>query len=177
MKILNIYFSTTGNTAKIAAKIEQTIQSSGNTVKTIEVAKDMDLDILAYDLVFMGSGVYEWLPGKPLLDLLTKLRKKYAKNGDIAPSAPRKSGKKAVIYCSYGGVHTGINEAVPAVKYMGQLFDHLGFDLLAEWYFVGEYHGKLEKFSDSGRLGDIQGRPNEADLRQVAQQVRGILSV
>ena len=69
------------------------------------------------------------------------------------------------------------NEAVPAVKYMGQLFDHLGFDVLAEWYFVGEYHGKLKKFSDFGRLGDIHGRPNEEDLRQVAQKVQGILQV
>ena len=26
---------------------------------------------------------------------------------------------KTVIYCTYGGTHTGINEAIPAVKYMG----------------------------------------------------------
>ena len=108
MKVLNLYFSTTGNTAKIAGKIEQTVQSSGHPVETLEVTKDMDLDILAYDFIFLGSGVYEWLPGKPLTDLLTKLRQTYAKNGDISPASPRRPGKKAVIYCSYGGAHTGI---------------------------------------------------------------------
>ena len=177
MNILNIYFSSTGNTAKVAKTIEQVVRKTDHKVETIKVTKGMSLDILPYDLVFLGSGVYEWLPGKPLIDLLTKLRRRYAGNGDITPASPKISGKKAVIYCTYGGAHTGINEAVPAVKYMGQLFDHLGFDVLAEWYVVGEYHGKLKGFSKAGRLGDIQGRPNEADLRDVAQKVEGILKV
>ena len=82
------------------------------------------------------------------------------------------------MYCTYGGVHTGANEAVPAVTYMSQLFDHLGFDLLAEWYFVGQY--VLEKhldFNSTGRLGVIQGRPHADDLKAVAESVKGILKV
>jgi flavorubredoxin len=175
MNILNIYFSSTGNTAKVAKAIGKVLQETDHQVDTVEVTKDTDTDILPYDLIFLGSGVYEWLPGKPLMDLLTKLRRKYAANGDIKPAAPKMIGKKAVVYCSYGGFHTGINEAVPAVRYMGQLFDHLGFVVIAEWYIVGEYHGKLKRFSEGGRLGNIQERPNEADLTDIAQRVKGIL--
>ena len=175
MNILNIYFSSTGNTAKVAKAIEKVLQETDHQVDTLEVTKDTNIDLLPYDLIFLGSGVYAWLPGKPLMDLMTKLRRRYAENSNIKPAAPKMIGKKAVVYCSYGGAHTGINEAVPAVKYMGQLFDHLGFEVIAEWYIVGEYHGKLKRLSEAGRLGNIQGRPNEADLLDVAQRVKGIL--
>ncbi len=175
MNILNIYFSATGNTAKVAKVIDRAVREAGQAVETIQVTKAMSLDILPYDFIFLGSGVYEWLPGKPLIDLMTKLRRHYVEKGDLLPASPRAKGKKAVIYCTYGGAHTGVNEAVPAAKYMGQLFDHLGFDVIAEWYIVGEYHGKLKEFSKVGRLGDIRGRPNDADLAEVAQKVKGVL--
>lgn len=75
--------------------------------------------------------------------------------------------------------HTGLNEAIPAVKFMGQLFDHLGFDIISEWCLVGEYpaHGRLKDFSTRGRLGNIVGRPNLADLEDVAERVTGVLRV
>ena len=77
-----------------------------------------------------------------------------------------------------GGAHTGVDEAIPAVKYMAQLFDHLGFEILDEWYFVGEYvPKKFKDFNLSGRLGDIRGRPTADDLKVIAQRVKGILIV
>jgi len=178
MKVLNIYHSTTGNTEKVARVIEKTVREAGHEVDLIKASAKAEVDLLAYDFIFAGSGVYEWLPGKPLQELFTKIRKKYFEMGEIRLSAPRRANKKAVIYCTYGGAHTGINEAIPAVKYMGQLFDHLGFEILDEWYFVGEYHPKKYKeFSVGGRLGDIGGRPNEQDLHDVSERVRGILCV
>ena len=176
MKILNLYFSATGNTTKIATRIDETAKSEGHHVTSMKMTEDLEVDILDYDLVFAGSGVYEWLPGKPVQKLFAKLRKQYFEKGYIRPSAPKNPQKKVVVYCSYGGVHTGVNEAIPAVKYMGQLFDHLGFLLLGEWYIVGEYHPeKLKEMSTNGRMGDITGRPNEADLKDVAEKVKGIL--
>lgn len=177
MKILNLYFSSTGNTAKVAKKIEAAIRESGQQVDTQRVTPKLDVDILAYDCVILGSGVYEWLPGKPVINLLRNLRRKYADDGEIKPSAPRRLGKKAIVYCTYGGSHTGINEAIPATKYMAQLFDHLGYDIVAEWHLVGEYHGVLQKLNTTGRLGNIQGRPNEADLKEVAEKVKAIIQV
>ena len=60
---------------------------------------------------------------------------------------------------------------------MGQLFDHLGYEILGEWFIVCEFHGKLAYLSENGRLGNIQGRPNEADLLEITEKVRGILRV
>jgi flavodoxin len=178
MKILHLYFSATGNTQKVAARIGQTLQRLGHEVETVQVTKDAEPDILAYDLIFMGSGVYSWLPGKPMLEFIGNLRGKYARVGEIKPASPRRPGKKAVIYCTFGGGHTGANEAVPAVKYMGQLFDHLGYEIIAEWYIVGEFlGGKLEPLSTTGRLGNIKGRPNEADLQEISEKVVGILRI
>ena len=177
MKILNLYYSSTGNTEKVAQRIAAAAAQAGHEVDTVKVAGDQDLDVLSYDLVFMGSGVYQWLPGKPLQEFVTARLAHYAAAGEIKLASPRRPGKKAVVYCTYGGAHTGVNEAVPAVKYLGQLLDHLGFEVVAEWYVVGEYpaKGRFQEYSIGGRLGNIEGRPNEADLEEVAQRVAGIL--
>jgi flavorubredoxin len=174
VKILNLYFSATGNTEKVARRIEKTLKELGHEVETLKVTTDTELEILEYDFVFMGSGVYTWMPGKPLIDFIGRQREKY-RSDEIKPASPRRAGKKAIIYCTFGGGHTGTNEAVPAIKYMGQLFDHLGYEILGEWLIVGEFHGKLAYLSESGRLGNIQGRPNEADLQEVSEKVKGIL--
>ena len=175
MKILNLYFSTTGNTAKVAQTISDTVQQAGHQVDTVRIVKSEPVDVLPYDLVFVGSGVYEWLPGLAMQKMFATLRRQYVADGEIKSSSPRRPDKKAVVYCTFGGAHTGINEAIPAAKYMGQLFDHLGYEILGEWYIVGEYHGKYKEFSTGGRLGDIHGRPNEADFKDLAEKVKGIL--
>ena len=178
MKILNLYYSMTGNTEKVAATIDETLRGLGHEVESVRVTgKAVEIDALQFDCVFVGSGVYAQLPGKPLMDLHRELMQKYNKSGEVKPGSPRRPSAKTVVYCTYGGVHTGINEAIPAVKYMGQLFDHLGYTIVGEWYVVGEYKGELNKHSTGGRLGDIRGRPNAEDLRDVAERVKGILQV
>jgi hypothetical protein len=175
MKVLNLYFSSTGNTKKVADQITGAAVFCGHQVDTIRATGKADFDLLQYDLIFVGSGVYEWLPGKPLRTLFGKLRQRYVALGEIKPGSPPRPGKSAVVYCTYGGGHTGVNEAVPTAKYLGQLLEHLGFQVLAEWYLVGQYHGRLKQFNATGRLGNISGRPNEEDLRQVAEMVKGML--
>ena len=100
----------------------------------------------------MGSGVYQWLPGKGLQEFIAARLAHYAAAGEIKYASPRRAGKKVVVYCTYGGAHTGVNEAVPAVKFMGQLFDHLGFEIVAEWYYIGEYpaQGRMQRFLHLG---------------------------
>ena len=179
MNILNIYYSSTGNTKRVADIIAETADKEGHPVETIRIKPDMapDFDLLDYDFVFAGSGVYEWLPGKPVLSLFSKLAKHYRKLGNIEQPARRRRTKQAVVYCTYGGTHTGSNEAVPTVKYMGQLFDHLGFEIAGEWYVVGEFHGAYLDFSKKGKLGNITGRPNDSDLQSVAEMVKGTLQI
>jgi flavodoxin len=179
MNVLNLYFSSTGNTEKVARKIEETVQELGHKVNTLRITKkDMEIDILDYDFVFVGSGVYQQLPGKPLVELFRELIQAYIKKGEIKLASPRRPNAKTVVYCTYGGAHTGINEAIPAVKYMGQLLDHLGYTIVGEWYQVGEYKPeKYREHSIAGRLGDIRGRPNEEDFRDIVEKVKGVLRI
>jgi hypothetical protein len=105
-------------------------------------------------------------------------RQRYSQAGHIRPCSPRLPGKRAVIYCTYGGVHTGINEAVPAVKFCGQFFDHLGITVLDEWYFIGDFKSdEFKRHNTGGRFGDITGRPDERDLKEVSERVQAILIV
>jgi hypothetical protein len=179
MKILNLYFSSTGNTEKVAQRLTATVQQLGHAIDTVKITGDQDLDLLSYDVVFVGSGVYQWLPGKPMQEFISGRLAHYAGIGEIKYASPRRAGKKVIVYCTYGGAHTGANEAIPAVKYLGQLFDHLGFEIVAEWYLIGHYPatGRFQDFSSLGRLGDITGRPNDADLAELAERVIGVLRV
>jgi flavodoxin len=179
MRILNLYFSSTGNTEKVAHRITTTIENLGHQIDAVKISGDTDIDLLSYDFIFVGSGVYQWLPGKGLQEFIQKRLAHFAAAGEIKPASPRRANKKVVIYCTYGGAHTGVNEAIPAVKFMGQLFDHLGFEIVAEWYYIGEYpaEGRFKDFSSLGRLGDIAGRPNDADLADVAARVAGVLRI
>lgn len=177
MNVLNLFFSSTGNTEKVALKIEQTIQELGHKVETVKADRDdVDVDVLEYDFVFVGSGVYGQMPGESLIKLQRNLARKYGRMGEIKPNSPKRPSKNIVVYCTYGGVHTGINEALPTIKYLGQLYDHLGYTIVGEWYIVGEYGtDRLRDRSINGRLGDIRGRPNQEDLKDVAEKVKGIL--
>ena len=177
MNILNLYFSSTGNTEKVAFRIRDAVRKLGHNVETVKVASgDMNVDILRFDFVFVGSGVYGQLPGEPMIELHRRLLHKYNKEGKIKPASPKRPSANVIVYCTYGGVHTGVNEAIPAVKFMGQLYDHLGYTLVGEWYIVGEYKtDRTQTNSIDGRLGDIRGRPNTEDLKEVAEKVKGIL--
>lgn len=175
MKILNIYFSATGNTAKIAQTIESEATKQGHAIDTIAVKNKIEVNFLDYDFIFMGSGVYHWLPGKSLMDLVGKSCTAYRASGELPRNAPRRSDIKAVTYCTYGGTHTGINEAYPTTQWMGQFFDHLGIEVMNSWHIIGEFHGNLKELSVGGRLGDIRSRPNAADLQEVAQMTGAIL--
>lgn len=176
MRVLNLFYTSTKNTEKVAQQIHDVIEELGYPIDTINVTSPkQDIDILQYNMVFVGSGVYGQLPGHPLIDLHRRLLQQYNEAGEVKPASPRRPSTYTVIYCTYGGVHTGINEAIPAVKFLGQLYDHLGYSIVGEWYIVGEYLTEnLRNRSVDGRLGDIRGRPNEQDLREVKEKVLGL---
>ena len=175
MNALIIYWSATGNTKKVAETIHNTLKNRG-VDSTLKVVKDAgDEELFDYDLVFIGSPSYMWHPPE-LVDKYVKDKMDfYRERGAIKPCAPKVPGKKAVVFVTYSGPHTGINEAIPAGKYLGQFFEHLGFDMAGEWYIVGEFHNSEEN-STKGVLGDIRGRPNHQDLDKVTADVNKLLS-
>lgn len=173
LKALVVYFSNTGNTKKVASSIVEALQEKKVSVNLFDVGDAEKEELYDYDLVFFGSPSIQCLPARPIMSFIEQKMKIHRDRGDIKLCAPRLPGKNAIVFCTYSGPHTGINEAITAGKYMGQLFEHLGFEV-AEWYVVGEFHGN-DKTSTMGRLGDIRGRPNQRDLAEVKNNVYSLL--
>ncbi len=173
-RALVVYWSATGNTEKVAGAIVRALGQQGipTTLKRVEEAAGEEL--LDYDLVFLGAPSYRFLPPPPVLKYIDQKMTLHGQRGDIKLRAPLRPGKGAVVFCTYSGPHTGIDEATPVGKCMAQLFAHLGYEVLGEWYVVGEFHGR-EDHSTLGRLGDIRGRPNAADLAEVEAKTRAVL--
>lgn len=166
VKALIVYWSGTGNTAKVANAIRIGMEKEGlePTIKRVEEARNEAL--YDYDLIFLGSPSHTWLPAEPVLEFVKEKTKEYEQRELIKPRSPKIPGKNAVVFCTYSGPHTGIDEAIPAGKYLRQFLEHLGFDVKAEWYIIGEHH-RSELLSTKGKLGDIRGRPDSKDLAKV----------
>lgn len=171
---LIVYWSKTGNTKKVANAIQQGLEEAKLQVTIKEQHEAEDEDFFNYDLVCVGAPAYSWHPPEPMDKFLKSKFAKYRQEGKIRPSAPKIQGKNALIFVTYSGPHTGMNEATPAGKYMAQFFEHLGFTVLAEWYVLSEFHGSIEN-STLGRMGDIRGKPTEAELQKIREDARQLV--
>lgn len=168
MKAAVIYWSKSGNTEKVALAIKAGLEASGAGVTYRRVEEGGDLDWFEYDLVCVGFPSYQWLPPEAMMQYLKDKMTAYRQQGRVKVGSPRIPGKHALVFCTFSGPHTGIHEAIPAGKYVGQFFDHLGFNVVDEWYVVGEFHGR-EDNSTRGRMGDIRGRPTREELEKIRE--------
>ena len=174
LKAMVIYDSKTGNTKRVASVIQETLvkEKVNSTLKKVEDA--LEEELYDYDLVILGTPIFQWLPSKRIQRFIDKKIVLHEKRGDVRLLAPVIPGKKAVVFCTYSSPFTGIESALPGIKYMAQFFKHIGFEVAGEWYVIGEFHGNEER-STKGRLGDIRGRPNRADLEEVRTKVTTLL--
>lgn len=173
---LLIYHSSTGNTKKVALKIKEGLEFTGVNVTVKKPQEAVDEDFFAYDLVCVGAPSIEWQPAKPIIDLLKAKLNLYRSKGKIKPSAPKVAGKNALVFVTYSGPHTGIDEATPAGKTMRQYFEHFGFNIVGEWYIVAEFIGR-EDLSMQGRLGDIRGKPTVEELEKIRADAEKIVQL
>ena len=121
MKILNLYYSSTGNTEKVADRITATVESLWHQLDPVKITGDTDIDLLSYDFIFVGSGVYQWLPGKGLQEFIQKRLAHYAAAGEIKFASPRRADKKVVVYCTYGGGAYRRQRSCPCGKIHGTI--------------------------------------------------------
>ena len=170
-KALVIHWSKTGNTEKVASSIRKGLETGGFDVVGRRVQEADEVDFFDYELVCCGFPSYMWHPPKPVDDYLKAKLTRYRGENRVRAGAPVVPGKNALIFCTYSGPHTGIREAIPAGKYAGQFFEHLGFNVVDEWYVLGEFHGS-EEYSTMGRMGNIKGLPGERELERLADQAR-----
>jgi len=170
-----LHWSKTGNTEKVARSIHKGLEAGGFAVAGRRIQDAGDIDFFEYDLVCCGFPSYQWHPPKPVDEYLRAKLARYRSEDRVLPCAPVLPGKSALVFCTYSGPHTGIREAIPAGKYVGQFFEHLGFVIVDEWYVLSEFHGS-EEFSTTGRMGDIRGLPSEQDLERIEDQARLLAS-
>lgn len=165
-KAVIIYWSRTGNTEKIACCIKDGFEDAGVNVSLLKTDEAEEIDYFDYDFVCLGFPSYQWHPPKPVTDLLQKNLAQHRSEGKVKYGSPRVPGKRAFIFCTYSGPHTGLDEATPAGDYAGQFFDHIGFTVLDKWYILCEFKGDLAA-STEGKMGDIRGLPTEDDLSKI----------
>lgn len=163
-----IYESKTGNTEKVAFAIKEGLENAGFSIRIDKVQNSKSIDFFEYDLICIGTPSYQWQPIKSVSDFLTTKFEDYQKQDRIKLGSPKIPGKNVLIFCTFSGPHTGINEGIPAGKIIGQFFEHLGFSIVGEWYILSEFKGS-EEISTKGRMGDIRGKPNEEDLKKIRQ--------
>jgi flavodoxin len=168
-----IYHSNTGNTEKVAQAICLGLEEAGVYVEVKKPQFAVSVDYFKYDFVCIGSPSIFWRPAPVLEDFLKNKFEECKKQNKIKPSAPKVPGKNALVFCTYSGPHTGLDEAIPAGKYMAQFFDHIGFTIIAEWYILCEYRGNIEN-STLGRMGDIRGKPTVEDLLKIKENATAL---
>ena len=168
---LIVYWSNTGNTQKVAYAVKEGLEEAGLKVDLKKPEEALEADFFGYDLVCAGSPSIEWQPAKPMAELLKAKLNLYRSQGKIKPRAPKIKDKNALIFCTYSGPHTGIDEATPAGKTMRQYFEHFGFNVIAEWYIPSEFHGR-EDLNTQGMLGDIRGKPTADDLAKIKKKAQ-----
>jgi len=174
MKTLILYKSFTKNTEKVTQHIVKILKMEGLTPEIVKIEKGTSVELYNYELVFLGSPVHAFLPAESVMKFIHSQLDIHRKQGDIIPCSPVIPGKYAVCYCTYSGPHTGIREAVPAIKYMEQFFEHLRFSVLDEWYIPGEFRNK-DILSTKGVLGDIRKRPDKNDLLNIERKLKNML--
>ena len=174
-RALILYWSSTGNTKKVAFAIKEGFEAAGATVSILKTTEAEDVDYFDYDLVCVGCPSIQWHPPKPVAEFLLKKFGEYKEQEKIRASAPKIPGKNALIFCTYSGPHTGPREATPVGKYVGQFFEHIGFTVLDEWYVLSEFHGSLER-STKGRMGDIRGKPTKEELQKIRMNAKKLAS-
>ena len=168
---LIIYWSKTGNTEKVANAIKQGLEEAKVHVTLKKPEEAENLDYFDYDLVCVGCPSHQWHAPDQMTAYLKRKFDFYRENGKIRLGAPKTADKKAIVFVTYSGQHTGIAEATPVGKDLGQYFDHIGFTVVAEWYVLSEFHGSKEG-NREGRLGDLRGKPTAEQLKNIKETAK-----
>lgn len=175
-KALVIYYSNTGNTRKAAQSIAQGCKKAGLQPTIKQISEALDTEFYDFDILCIGTPVKHGLPPPIMMKFMLKRGTEYRKRKEVRLNMKKIPGKNALVFVTYSGPHVGISEAVPAGKYLKQELEHLGFNVLDEWYIIGEFHGWKEA-NTSGKLGDIQGRPNVEDLSKIEEKTKDLVNL
>jgi hypothetical protein len=167
-----------GNTAKVAEAINRSLTAKLITPDLVKVKEELTVDLFDYDLIFIGSPVISWLPTQTLMNFVKSTMKAYSQQGLIKPSSPVIPGKFGFSFGTFSGPHIGEKEALPMTMWLNSFLEHLGYTVLDSLLVVGERNNKPKNWPEinkNGRLGDIENRPNEADILSIENRITGVV--
>ncbi len=144
MNIAVIYFSATGNTAKIAKTISENLKSHEDVnIEEIDIttysSRDKEIKLDNYGGIFFGFPIYALRAPKLLRDWLNTLSD--GKN------------KMASAFFTYGGVKVGI-----AHHNIKQILEEKDFQVVSTGEFLGKHTSNLAGWTL------MSDRPNQEDL-------------
>lgn len=178
LRALVVYYSPGGNTKRTAEALCRGLERGETEVTLLPLHRARGVALEDYDLVCLGCPSYHFAPPAPVRRALEHWIAEGNAMGSIVPNCPRRPGRTAAVFVTYGGPHTGIEEATPVGDVLAQTFRHLGYDVRAVWYTVGEFHDNMNpRLNLYGRLGDIRGRPNAHDLGVIETNAYGLARV
>jgi len=149
MRALIVYFSATGNTAKIAKAMAQILRAK---VKKVQDAKPGDIS--KYNLIGFGSGIYAMKPSPALLNFVDKM-----------PCSKKK--QKAFIFSTRGGGPTWLYHRALRKK-----LTERGFEIAGEFSCKG-----LDTFWLFKWFGGLnKGKPGKKEVHDAKSFARLLAS-
>jgi len=144
-----------------------------------------------YDFLCVGSPVMIGLPASEIINVMTRNPQSphyyqptieefvmmRVKNPDFIPHPPEKlpentkppvgklfpGPRKGIVFVTYGGIHLGPKEALPALTMLEVEMEHLNFKCVGSFSCPGK-HGNHD--TPDWWHGDIRNRPHERDLQK-----------
>jgi len=90
---LIIYWSSTGNTEKVANIIKQGLEEANIQVTLTQPGEAEALDYFDYDLVCVGCPSYSWYPPEPMTNFLKRKFAEYRQIGKSSLQLQRSQAK------------------------------------------------------------------------------------
>ena len=147
MKIAMVYFSATGNTARVGSEIAKVFTDKGVEVENFDVtslsSRQKAIDFAAFDAAVFGAPIHSCRAPRIFREWMTTL------NGE---------GKKAAMFFTYGGF--GVHPTHYSTR---EILENQGFKVVSSAEFLGAH-----TFNKGGWQA-VEGRPNEQDF-EVARE-------
>ncbi|MBN1330560.1 MAG: EFR1 family ferrodoxin [Candidatus Heimdallarchaeota archaeon] len=147
MRLASVYFSATGNTAKIAGILNDEFYKNNFEVITFDITSYSNrkpISFEQYDFVIFGFPIYGSFPPNIILEWLNTIKG---------------NGKNCAQYFTYGGPTVGVAHYTTK-----ELLNHQGYRVLASGEFLGKH-----TYNVGHGFNLMEGRPNEEDF-QVAKE-------
>ncbi len=150
MNVVLVYFSQTGNTRRVAEKMTEVFREAGHVTRTVSLKKASLQDVLAGDLLGIGTPCFSSQAPTPIKAFLKRL--------------PPLDNKRAFVFATSGG-------APGRVLYdLTRPLQSKGADIVGGFLTRGQLHHPAPCLH-----GRMPNRPNAKDLAQVQRFAKAVI--